>query len=375
MSTSNSFTPANHYLSVLGMGCAVPQHTMSQVQATQMAAELVCENPQHARLTEVIYRRASVQNRHTCVPHRIAYEWKDPADTAKGKKLPGNFGPTTGERMKLFVKHASELAISSASSAISDAAIAAGEITHLVTVSCTGFDAPGIDIDLIRQLGLRADVQRVNVGFMGCHGAINGIRTARGLAAADPDATVLLCATELCSLHYRFVWDPERMMGNALFADGSASLVCRQVTNPTPETWNVVSTDSCLIPESTAEMEWKIGDHGFEMSLTARVPVLIDEHLRPWLSQWLSQHGLNVEDVAAWAIHPGGPRILTAVENSLQLPKSACDTSRQILKNYGNMSSPTVLFILNEMRKKQLAGPCVALGFGPGLVAEAALLV
>src|SRR5205085_4734747 len=248
------------------------------------------------------------------------------------------------------------------------------QITHLITVSCTGFAAPGVDVQLLSSLGLPNETQRIHVGFMGCHGAINGLRAAHALAALPSTGHVLLCAVELCSLHYRFQWDPERMLGNVLFADGAAALVCRKA-QAEHTGYRVAATGSCLIPDSTDAISWRIGQHGFEMSLSARVPDLIAQHLRPWLSGWLERQGTSLDEIRSWVVHPGGPRIVSAVEESLHLASDATALSRQVLAEYGNMSSPTVLFILQRMRERQAAGPCVVLGFGPGLMAEVALLM
>jgi predicted naringenin-chalcone synthase len=266
------------------------------------------------------------------------------------------------------------LAQRAAASALSNAGASAMEITHLITVSCTGFEAPGLDVALIGQLGLKPTTQRLQIGFMGCHGAINGLRAALAISAAGPQSRVLLCATELCSLHYRFAWEPERLVANALFADGAAAVVA-DGNREGADAWRLKATGSCLIPDSQPAMSWRIGDHGFEMTLDACVPELIERHLRPWLIEWLGEYGLRLEHIGSWAVHPGGPRILAAIEKSLDLPESATAVSREILSQYGNMSSPTVLFILNRLREQGAPRPCVALGFGPGLFAEAALFV
>ena len=209
---------------------------------------------------------------------------------------------------------------------------------------------------------------------MGCHGAINGLRVATALAAAEPQATVLMCAVELCGLHYCFEWDAERIVGNALFGDGAAALVLGGNSESDRGGLRVVATGSCLLPDSSEDMGWRIGDHGFEMKLSARVPDLIKRHLHAWLSRWLAGRGLDIEAISGWAIHPGGPRVIDVVEESLGLSRAETSASREVLAACGNMSSPTILFILDRLRRTGVAGPCLALGFGPGLVAEAALL-
>ena len=359
---------------IRGLGTAVPPHTMSQQEATDLAHEVICRTEQQQRLLSVLYRKAGVENRYTALPHQIAKNWLPAKATESDEPtICETLGPTTAERMQFFAEHAPPLALRAAEQALGEADVNRSAITHLVTVSCTGFDAPGVDTALICGLNLSPTAQRVQVGFMGCHGVINGLRVAQALAASDPSAKVLLCAVELCSLHYRFQWDPERIVANALFSDGAAAVVGEAAGES--RDWSVHATGSCLIPDSQDAMTWRIGDHGFEMTLHAQVPDLIHRHLRPWLCQWLAKHDLALDSVASWAIHPGGPRILSAIAESLELRPEATAVSREILAQFGNMSSPTVLFIVNRLRQLAAPRPCVALGFGPGMFAEAALLV
>lgn len=401
--------------SILGIGTATPVHLMSQDESLQMFSDIVCSEERQRRLARALFHKSGVKNRHTIVPHQVAYNWCRTADPSESCSEPSaentgaarppidlavpsevlpkvvggaSQGPTTFERMKLYAHFAPELAIESAKKALANAGCSAGEITHLVTVSCTGFDAPGVDIELINQLQLPHSTQRVNVGFMGCHGAINGIRTALAIAHSDPQARVLLCAVELCSLHYRFQWDSEGIIGNALFADGSASMViCQQALSASDSTsdsnaadWKLLATGSCLIPDSKQAMSWCVGDHGFEMLLTSEVGDRIEAALSDWLHGWLDAHGVAFSDIDYWGVHPGGPRILSAVGSSLNLPDEALETSRRILSQNGNMSSPTVMFILEDFMRQHAEaandsdGYCVLLAFGPGLVAEIALL-
>lgn len=361
--------------SILGFGTAVPGHPMSAEEAVRMSKDCVCRDERQVRLIRAVVRQTQIDRRHLCVPHSIAYQWVPvPPSQLPDEEAETSRGPTTGERMRLYAEHAGPLALAAAGSAIASSSVLPGELTHLITVCCTGFEAPGFDIELIDRLGLPATVERIQIGFMGCHGAINGLRAALGITAADPAARVLLCATELCSLHFCFSWEPDRILGNVLFADGSAALVCGQTAEPDRD-WQVAATGSCLIRNSRDAITWRIGDFGFEMSLSNRVPELIQEHLRPWLASWLDRQGLSIAEVGSWAIHPGGPKIVDAVAEALDLPADATRTSREILREHGNMSSPTILFILDRLRRQYAKRPCVALGFGPGLVAEAALFV
>ncbi len=357
--------------SILGLGTAVPPDIVPQDEALRLSLDVICESEREERLMRMLFNRSGVETRHAVVPSSLGYEWKQMHDPL----APGN-GPRTAERMQLYNKFAGPLAEQAARNALHDAQTNADQITHLVTVSCTGFGAPGVDVSLIKSLGLKPTTQRVHVGFMGCHGAINGMRVVQGLVAANPGARVLLCAVELSSLHYRLKWDDDGIIGHALFGDGAAAMVAGAETDADSSgLWQLAGTGSCLIPDSEDEMAWHVGDHGFYMRLTSQVPETIKRCLRTWLESWLESMGSAQERVDAWAIHPGGPKILDAVEAALNLPDGATDISRDILRKNGNMSSPTVLFVLDRMRRKAISGPVVALAFGPGLMAEAAFLV
>jgi predicted naringenin-chalcone synthase len=178
---------------------------------------------------------------------------------------------------------------------------------------------------------------------------------------------------ELCSLHYQYGSDPEQLVANAIFADGAAALVGQAEQTPRNGSWPLVACGSCLIPDTEDAMSWSVGDHGFVMTLSPRVPSLIEEHLRPWLEDWLARSGCSLDRIRSWAIHPGGPRILSSVVRALDLPREAAAVSEAVLAECGNMSSPTVLFVLHRLREQAAPGPTLALAFGPGLVAEAAL--
>jgi prepilin-type processing-associated H-X9-DG protein len=208
---------------------------------------------------------------------------------------------------------------------------------------------------------------------MGCHAAFNALTAARDAAAANPDARVLVCCVELCSLHFAYGIDPGKLVANALFADGAAAAVIGPGVGDGDGSWQLSDFSSCLLAESGDAMTWNIGDHGFEMTLSAGVPEIIRRQLLPWCKAWLARHELDFSDIAGWAIHPGGPKILAATAEALTLGPEDLRFSRQVLAHHGNMSSATVLFILRQMTGK-VSGPCVAIGLGPGLVAEGMLL-
>ena len=359
---------------ILGQGTALPPYSASVEEAAAYASHYSCDTDEQRKRLPVLYRMSGVKRRHS-----VLLEAPEGAGDRQSffpeRRDADDVGPGIGARMIKYHQEAIPLAAEACREALKDSGCAPDSITHIVTVSCSGFSAPGVDIGLIKALGLKPTVQRTHVGFMGCHGALNGLRVARGLTHSDPNARVLVCAVELCSLHYHYGWNPERIVANALFADGAAALVCGPEGQTGENTWHMAGSGSCLFPNSEDCMTWKIYDHGFVMTLSPRVPDLIAAHLKEWLVSWLGELDFDLKDIASWAVHPGGPRILLSVAKALGLEKEATDVSRDVLRECGNMSSPTVLFILKRLREQNAPRPCVALGFGPGLVAEATLFV
>lgn len=350
---------------LLGLGTASPSHSIFQSEAAELAKPFCSQTAREARLLETIYERTQVKKRRSVL---------DPSffPPLRGK---WDKGPTTGERMDRYAEEAAPLALAAARQALDHSEVPLSQISYLVTVSCTGFVAPGLDIALIHKLGLSPSVARTHIGFMGCHGGMNGLRIASALAETDREARILLCAVELCSLHFSYGLDPGRMIANGLFADGAGAVVGRKTTEAPPEAWKVTANGSFVFPDSEDTMGWRIGDHGFEMTLSPDVPALIAAHLKPWLMKWLAQRGWAIEEIRSWAIHPGGPRILDAVAEALSLHSEMTAVSREILNDYGNLSSATLFFILERLRSQGAPRPCLALGFGPGLAAEAVLFL
>ena len=353
---------------IAGIGMAVPHHRISQADAAEIAKQYSCETPAQERLFQTLYRRAGVNGRNCVV-----------LDASEGplegrQAFYAHRSPSTRSRMQKYEEEAEALALEAAGLALSRAEVAPSRVTHLVTVSCSGFYAPGFDIGLVKHLPLPKGLARTHIGFMGCHGTLNGLRVAHAFLTADPSACVLLCSLELCSLHHQYGWDADKIVANALFADGAAAAVAVSGKSSSQHQYQVVASGSIVIDDSEDAMSWRIGNEGFVMTLSPLVPDLICQHLRPWLETWLAHHRLSLSDVGSWAVHPGGPRILSAVREATGLSHTALDTSHQVLADHGNMSSATILFILDRLCKAEAPRPCVALAFGPGLTIEAALL-
>ncbi len=361
-------------LDIVGIGTAVPAYSGDQHAALAIAQQMCATTEDHDRMLSAIHANSGIQRRYTALHELTNGHREQPNGFYVPARGSGDRGPTTRSRMDRFQTDAPPVAAQASRQALNDSGVSPQSITHLVTVSCTGFAAPGFDVALIKQLGLRLDVSRTHIGFMGCHAALNGLRVARGYVEADPAARVLLCAAELCTLHLFYGWEPEKMVANALFADGAAASVCVASEVATECHWRLIDNRSTIVDDTENLMGWHIGDHGFEMTLSTKIPYVIEDKLAPWLTAWLAEHHLAVADIASWAIHPGGPKIIESVGTALGLNDRQLQTSLSILSDYGNMSSPTLLFILQRLRENKSAGPCVAIGFGPGLTIEAALL-
>ncbi len=360
-------------LHLSGLGTAVPPGILEQTEAAEWSPVFCAADARRARALGMLYRRSGVETRNTVVLKADQGTLQERVPFYPVASGPEDRGPTTGQRMAWYEAEAPPLAEAAARRAREDASTPVDAITQLVTVSCTGFFSPGLDATLIDALGLPRTVHRTHVGFMGCHGALNGLRVAAS-QAWEAEARVLLCAVELCSLHFAYGWDSEMMVANTLFADGAAAVVGTAAQNGETPGWSVQAQGTFLMPMSGDAMSWRIGDHGFRMTLSAAVPELIRTNLGGWLEGWLQDQGLGMDDVGSWAVHPGGPRILEAVEDALALENGLLDVSREVLRRHGNMSSPTVLFILERLRKVGAPLPCLALAFGPGLVVEAMLV-
>ncbi len=372
---------------IISLACVTPAHFAQQSQAADFGVRAGGLGEEKARFARVIYGRSGVDQRASTLL-RSSTETGQPLDQ---DFIPtGGCGPSTGARMDRYVSDAKTLALRAAGHALERATslgVASGEITHVITVSCTGFAAPGVDHELIERLGLPRTVRRLHVGYMGCHGAINALGVAKAFASEEhsEDVRILLVCVELCSLHFQAGDRADQIVANALFADGAAACVISG--SPVARGDCVRAVGGCVFPDSAGAMAWRIGDQGFEMTLGESVPRLIEERLKEWLSGWLDSTGRSLDALVRagrWAVHPGGPRILDAVQRALGLSDDAMRASRAILREYGNMSSPTVLFILERLRqasggvaRPSMAGDApgtVLLAFGPGLSVEAALL-
>ncbi|NYS61459.1 type III polyketide synthase [Vreelandella salicampi] len=360
-----------------GIGTAVPEHDIHQPINAVLRTMLPDQRTRRVfdRMTE-----------HSGIGHRYSFmraggradeqEVEEQEVDAGGFYPRGNF-PGTRARMALYETQAPRLArraVAALEREIPTGAL--DDITHLVVASCTGFTAPGLDLQLATELGLRPDVQRTLVGFMGCSAAVPALRVAYQAVNTDPAARVLVINLELCSLHLQESSDLNALLPLTLFADGaSAALVTAQPTGIA-----LLDFLSMIISDSCDLMTWHIGEQGFNMHLSGQVPQRIKQTLREDMEQAGANkilRGEQVKDFDLWAIHPGGRSVLDAVEAGLGLAPADLSSSRRILHDYGNMSSATVMFVLQDMLRVHQTrdnhhdeARGMAMAFGPGMVAE-----
>ena len=371
------------YISALGT--ANPPFKIPQADAARFMAEAMALGSADKRKLKVLYRASGIQNRYSVIDdYSKSYGYYDFFPNTENLEP----FPSTQDRMAVYNTEAPKLAAAAAKSCLQQLPdLDPGAITHLITVSCTGMQAPGIDISLVQALGLKSSVNRTCVYFMGCYAAINGLKLANSICCADPANKVLVVSVELCTLHFQKKADEDNLLANALFGDGAAAALVEGQKRKGPQL--AMEQFYCdLAPEGQEDMAWHIGDTGFEMRLSSYIPAFIKGGVEPLLDGLLKKMSHVEKDEALFAIHPGGRRILEVAEEALGLTREDNRYSYAVLKEYGNMSSATVLFVLNEImneaRQAADAGAghgvpekgrsVISFAFGPGLTLESMLL-
>jgi len=358
---------------VHGVATAVPGTAYPQEAALEVMQAWVGGDRRTRHLLSRIYRHSGIARRHSVLtdfaPGGVRGFYRE--SQGDGFRNPG-----TAERNDRYAREALALFPEVAGRALTRSVrYRAEDVTHVITVSCTGFVAPGPDLAIVQELGLRAGVERYHLGFMGCYAAFPALRMARAFCLADPDAVVLVAAVELCSLHLQPSRDLDDLLAASVFADGGAAAVV-SAHEPTAGGLRLDGFTAAVAREGADDMAWTIGDTGFEMVLSSYVPKIVGERAREVVEPLLAGAGVPRTAVRHWGVHPGGRAILDRVQQALELPEGALDASRAVLRDYGNMSSATVLFVLRELLEARPAvgEPVVAMAFGPGLTVDAGLL-
>jgi prepilin-type processing-associated H-X9-DG protein len=359
---------------ITAIGTANPVHKFSQSTIADFMVRAMQMDNHEARKLRALFRMTGIETRHSVIAD---YGKADGYDFYVNSQ---NFEPvpSTGARLLLYRQQALMLSVDAINQCLKKVSdFDKKSITHLIVVSCTGMYAPGLDIDLVKALGLQTNTQRLCINFMGCYAAFNGLKQADIICQSSAKAKVLVVCTELCSIHFQKENTDDNLLANALFADGSAALL----VEPSPRkglNLKPVSFYCDLAPEGDQDMAWTVGDLGFEMRLSSYVPDVIQRGIKTLTHSLLQQISYDLSDVSYFAIHPGGKKILEVIEQELNLTKEQNKSAYEVLRHCGNMSSPTVLFVLQDVCKN-LNGvddqkKILSFAFGPGLTLESMVL-
>ncbi len=326
------------------------------------------------RKLKFLYHQSAIDTRYSVVPDYSlnADEWEFYPPTENLDPF-----PSLELRMKWFNKTAAPLSINAIEKCIENK-ISKEEITHLITVSCTGISAPGLDLEIVEEMGLPSTVFRTSVNFMGCYAAVHGLKLADVFCKNDMNAKVLVVCTELCTLHFQRENTIDNIASSLLFGDGCAALLVTH-DNDEKEGLHIKNFYSEVAFKGKKDMSWELSSSGFLMTLSGYVPELIEQDFNMLLTNALQHAQMSKKDISHWCVHPGGKRILSSIEKSIQISPDDLKESYNILRNYGNMSSPTILFVLKEImdslefnkgKKTNIFGAA----FGPGLTMETFIL-
>lgn len=355
---------------------AIPPFKYGQDELAGFMCRLFQYGEEQEKRMKLLYSRSSIKSRHSVIPD------------FSGKMEDRDFFPHTSnlepfpdieQRMRYFNKSALPFSISAISECLNE--FKKEEITHLITVSCTGISAPGIDIEIIQHLKLNANINRTSVNFMGCYAAIHALKQADYICRSQSNAVVLIVSIELCTLHFQKIDDPDNITANLLFGDGAATgLVISDEIAAIKKLHGLKLRNfySNIALTGKADMAWQLSKTGFLMTLSSYIPELIKQDINSLFGNALREIGISKSDISHWAIHPGGKKILEVIQEELGLNKNDLQSSWKVLENYGNMSSPTILFVLKDLleNKIDLTQPelTFAVGFGPGLTMESMIL-
>lgn len=351
----------------------VPEAYYTQETALSIMKGLISDSDETAKFLDRIYRSSAIGKRHTVINDygKRPEEYLFYPRTSDMKPE-----PTPKMRNDLYIREANRLSLEAVRKLMDRLPnVDPGTITHMITVSCTGFSAPGFDVHIVRELRLNPRISRFHVGFMGCYAAFPAMNLARSICIADPGSRILVVNTELCSIHLQQSRELEIIIANMLFADGvSAALIS---SNPGDSSGNRILLHrffSRILGGSEDKMAWSIGNTAFDMKLSAYIPQILNENILPVLSDFYRDSGTTRDDISIWAIHPGGRAILDRLGKTLGLGKEDLSDAYDILRDYGNMSSATIMFLLERILAGDRRGNIFSAAFGPGLTVETAFM-
>ncbi len=360
-------------IAITAFGTANPQFKRSQMEVAELISESLRLKPAEKRILRSVYKSTGIQFRHSVLSDYC----KSPGELEFFPNDPTADFPTTATRMKIYKEEALTLAVQALEACFQTPnTISKSEVTHLITVSCTGMYAPGIDIEIVQKMGLSSTVHRTTINFMGCYGAFNALKVANSICKSDPDAKVIVVCVELCTIHFQKQFTLTNVFSNAIFSDGAAAIII-QNKPPNTKCLTLENFYCDLLPQTSQEMAWTIADYGFDIVLSAYVPQAIESGIAEFLKKMLAIKNLAITDINIYAIHPGGLKILQACEAALGISRADNHHSYQVLEDYGNMSSATVLFVLKRIWQMATLADMnkiiFSCAFGPGLTLESGL--
>ncbi len=355
---------------IVSIGTAVPDCLHKQSDILDFMERVYALNNADKRKLTFLYRQAGIETRYSVIPDYSlpAAGWKFYSPTENLEPF-----PNLEQRMDWFRQHAASLSMRAIVPCVEK--FPTTEITHLITVSCTGMSAPGLDLELMELLKLPSTTFRTSVNFMGCYAAIHALKMADAFCKSEKNANVLIVCTELCTLHFQKEHTIDNITSSMLFADGAAAVLVS--SDPQSEGLSIDHFYSMVSLKGKRDMAWEFSSTGFLMTLSSYVPDLIEDNFEALTEGALVSAGLSKEMITHWCIHPGGRKILEAVHNSLGFTNGQLQKSYDVLKNYGNMSSATVLFVLQKIMddlKKNEPARIFGAAFGPGLTMETFIL-
>ncbi|MES2689377.1 MAG: type III polyketide synthase [Bacteroidota bacterium] len=357
---------------IAGIGIAVPPYKMQQGEIHRFMEKVYDAGDDDKRKLKMLYERSGIATRYSVVP-----DYNEDLNTRMLFPDTGNLEPfpSLEKRMELYHRYAGTLAVEAINKLRQCATV--NDVTHLITVSCTGLSAPGLDLELMERLGLPNHIQRSAVNFMGCYAAVHALKQADAICNSSAAAKVLIVSVELCTLHFQKKTDYDNLTANAIFGDGAAA--CLVVSDDTETgSGNAVHIKgfySEVHHSAKKDMAWQLSSSGFLMTLSSYIPQLVESNIEQLVTNAMDRLHLSKHDIAHWAIHPGGRKILEAISGKLALEPSALQYSYEVLNEYGNMSSATLLFVLKKMIETDtVQGTIFGAAFGPGLTMETVVL-
>jgi predicted naringenin-chalcone synthase len=356
---------------IVSIATGVPTHKHQQQDIFKFANSIYCKNETDSRKLQFLYNHSGITTRYSVIPDynlsTVDRQFYSPDKTLEPI-------PDIEKRMLWYFNHAAPLSVNTIRKCIVNK-ISPKEITHLITVSCTGMSAPGLDLQIMEAMELPCHIFRMSVNFMGCYAAVHALRMANDICNANNKANVVIVCTELCTLHFQTDNSIDNITSTLLFGDGCAAVLVQQNNTNLPGL-TLQNFFSNVAFKGKNDMSWAISSKGFLMTLSGYVPELILEDFDDLFNQSLASAQLSKQDITHWCIHPGGKKILEVIEKSISLPKESLRYSYEILNDYGNMSSATILFVLENMLNDLLKNsaentPTVfSAAFGPGLTME-----